>query len=71
MLLMYVDNVLAISHEPKVLIDAIREYYKVMPRSDKDPDIYLGVNAKKVQMPDDREVWATSPHDCQECYQNS
>jgi hypothetical protein len=46
MLLVYVDNVLASSHEPKVLIDAIDEYYNVKPRSDKEPDIYLGVNAK-------------------------
>jgi hypothetical protein len=60
MLLVYVDNVLAISHEPKVLIDAIGEYYKVKPGSDKEPDIYLGANVKKVQMPDGREVWATS-----------
>jgi hypothetical protein len=29
MLLVYVGDVLAISHEPKVLIDAIGEYYKV------------------------------------------
>jgi hypothetical protein len=35
MLLVYVDNVLAVLHEPKVLIDAIGEYYKVKPRSDK------------------------------------
>jgi hypothetical protein len=63
MLLVYVDDVLAISHEPKVLIDAIDEYYKVKPRSDKEPDIYLGANVEKVQMPDGREVWATSPCD--------
>jgi hypothetical protein len=63
MLLVYVDDVLAISHEPKVLIDAIGEYYKVKPRSDKEPDIYLGANVKKVQMLDGREVWATSPRD--------
>jgi hypothetical protein len=64
MLLVYVDDVLAISHEPKILIDAIGEYYKVKPRSDKEPDIYLGANVKKVQMPDGREVlWATSPRD--------
>jgi hypothetical protein len=63
MLLVYVDDVLAISHEPKILIDAIGEYYKVKPGSDKEPDIYLGANVKKVQMPDGREVWATSPHD--------
>jgi hypothetical protein len=61
MLLVYVDNVLAISHEPKVLIDAIGEYYKVKPGSDKEPDIYLGANVEKVQMPDGREIWATSP----------
>jgi hypothetical protein len=63
MLLVYVDDVLAISHEPKTLIDAIGEFYKVKPGSDKEPDIYLGVNVKKVQMPDGREVWATSPRD--------
>jgi hypothetical protein len=63
MLLAYVDNVLAISHEPKVLIDAIGEYYKVKPGSDKEPDIYLGANVKKVQMLDGREVWAMSPRD--------
>jgi hypothetical protein len=63
MLLVYVDDVLAISHEPKVLIDAIGEYYKVKPGSDKEPDIYLGANVKKVQMLDGREVWATSPCD--------
>jgi hypothetical protein len=51
---------LAVSHEPKVLIDAIGEFYKVKPGSDKEPDIYLGVNVKKVQIPDGREVWAKS-----------
>jgi hypothetical protein len=61
MLLVYVDHVLAISHEPKVLIVAIGEYYKVKPRSDMEPDIYLGANVEEVQMPDGREVWATSP----------
>jgi hypothetical protein len=61
-LLVYVDEILAISHEPKVLIDTIGEYYKVKPRSDKEPYIYLGANVKKVQMLDGREVWATSPH---------
>jgi hypothetical protein len=63
MLLVYVDNVLAILHEPKILIDTIGEYYKVKPGSDKEPDINLGANVKKVQMLDGREVWATSPCD--------
>jgi hypothetical protein len=63
MLLIYVDDILAVSHQPKVLIDAIGEYYKVKPNSDKEPEIYLGANVEKVQMPDGREVWATSPRD--------
>jgi hypothetical protein len=63
MLLVYVDDVLAISHEPKVLIDAIGEYFKVKPGSDKEPDIYLGANVEKVQMLDGREVWAMAPRD--------
>jgi hypothetical protein len=63
MLLIYVDDILAISHQPKVLIDAIGEYYKVKPDSDKEPEIYLGANVEKVQMLDGREVWATSPRD--------
>jgi hypothetical protein len=63
MLLVYVDDVMGISHELKVLIDAIGEYYKVKPRSDKEPDIYLGANVEKVQMCDGREVWAMSPRD--------
>jgi hypothetical protein len=63
MLLAYFDDVLTISHEPKILIDATGEYYKVKPRSDKEPDIYLGANVEKVQMLDGREVRATSPRD--------
>jgi hypothetical protein len=63
MLLEYVDDVFAISHEPKILIDTIGLYYKVMPRSDKEPDINLGANVKKMQMPDGREVCATSQCD--------
>jgi hypothetical protein len=63
MLLIYVDDILAVSHQPKVLIDAIGEYYKVKPNSDKELEIYLSANAEKVQMPDGREVWSTSPRD--------
>jgi hypothetical protein len=46
---------LLLSHQPKVLIDAIGEYSKVNPGSDKEPKIYLGVNIEKVQMLDGRE----------------
>jgi hypothetical protein len=53
---MYVDYDLMLSQQPKVLINAIGEYYKVKPGSDKEPEIYLGVNIEKVQMLDSKEV---------------
>jgi hypothetical protein len=59
----YVDDVLAISHRAKDLIKMIGEYYKVKPRSDKEPKIYLGANIEKVQMLDGREVSASYPCD--------
>jgi hypothetical protein len=58
MLFVYVDDVLALSHQPKVWIDPIGEYLQ-----GKQPEIYLGANIEKVQMPDGRDVWASSPHD--------
>jgi hypothetical protein len=63
MLFVYVDDVLMLSYQPKVLIDAIGEYYNIKPGSDKEPEIYLGANIEKMQMPDGREVRASSPHD--------
>jgi hypothetical protein len=63
MLLVYVDDILAVSHKAKEVIDSIGKYYKVKPGSDKAPEIYLGANIDKVQMPDGREVWASSPRD--------
>ena len=57
MLLVYVDDVLAISHEPEVLIDAISEYYKVKPGSNKEPDIYLGANVRKCKCPMVGKFW--------------
>jgi hypothetical protein len=63
MLFVFVDDILALSHKAKELIESIGEFYKVKPGSDKEPEIYLGANVDKVQMPDGREVWASSPRD--------
>jgi hypothetical protein len=41
MLFFYVDNVLTLSHQPKVLINAIGEYYKVKSGSNKEFKILL------------------------------
>jgi hypothetical protein len=47
MLLVYVGDVLAISHEPKVLIDAIGEYYKVNLEVIRNPISILEQMSKK------------------------
>jgi hypothetical protein len=36
-------------------------YYKAKEGIIKPPEIYLGADVLKVQLPDGREVWATSP----------
>jgi hypothetical protein len=63
MLFVFMDDILALSYKAKELIESIGEFYKVKPGSDKEPEIYLGANVDKVQMPDGREVWASSPRD--------
>jgi hypothetical protein len=61
MLLVYVDDILALSHQANQVIKTIGEYYRIKPGSDRSPEIYLGADIEKVQMQDGREVWASSP----------
>ena len=61
MLCVYVDDILVISHQAREVIENIRVFYSVKESSIKEPDIYLGANVEKVQMPDGRSVWGTSP----------
>jgi hypothetical protein len=44
------------------VIHEITEFYKASKEgSIKPPEIYLGANISKMQLPDGREVWTTSP----------
>ena len=58
MVFVYVDDLLVISHDPKKVIDAIGDLYKIKPGSDKEPELYLGANIEKFQLPDGRVVWS-------------
>jgi hypothetical protein len=60
-LFVYVDNILALSHQAKKAIKEITEFYQAKEGSVKLPEIYLGANISKMQLPDGREVWTTSP----------
>jgi hypothetical protein len=61
MLFVYVDDILALSHQAENAIKEITAFYKAKDGSIKPPDIYLGANISRMQLPDGREVWTTSP----------
>ena len=61
MLLVYVDDILAISHKAKEVLQQIAKFYKIKDGSLKEPDLYLGANVSKFQKPDGTEAWSTSP----------
>jgi hypothetical protein len=61
MLFVYVGDILALSHRATDVIKKITEYFKAKEGSIKPPEIYLGANISKMQLPDGREVWGTSP----------
>jgi hypothetical protein len=61
MLFVYVDDILALSHQSETAIKEITQFFTAKEGSMKPPEIYLGANISKIQTPDGREVWATSP----------
>jgi hypothetical protein len=61
MLFVYVNDILALSHKAQDAIKEITAFFKAKDGSIKPPEIYLGANVEKIQMPDGREVWSTSP----------
>ena len=52
MLLVYVDDILALSHKATEVILEITSFYKSKEGSIKPPDIYLRANNDKIQMLD-------------------
>ena len=59
MLFVYVDNILAVSHKATDVINDIKAFYRAKEGSINTPDIYLGVNILKVQIPEGLEVWGS------------
>jgi hypothetical protein len=61
--LVYVDDVLILSHNPTVHLESIRAQYELNPTSIGPPARYLGADVRKVTRPGDptgREYWAFS-----------
>ena len=61
MLFMYVDGILSVSHKPQEAIAEIANFFKPKDGSIKEPKIYLGGDVAKMQLPNGREEWMTSP----------
>ena len=63
MILIYVDDILHLSHDPDVAINALRGMYELKEGSVGPPTRYLGANVERVQLSDGRETWAMSSKD--------
>jgi hypothetical protein len=59
--LIYVDDILAISDNPRACVDAIDKFFPMKAGSIGSPDIYLGAKVTKVKLPNGVTAWAMSP----------
>jgi len=61
--LVYVDNLLVLSHQPSITMKKLEEFYRLKDGFDK-PTRYLGAEIKEWRFPDnaDKVVWAISSH---------
>jgi len=62
-LLVYVDNILCVSHQPEWTMDQIKELYRLKNESVGPPSRYLGANVGKFQLKSGLECWSASAHD--------
>ena len=60
MILVYVDDILIFSKDPRTIMNQLGELYELKPESVKEPDVYLGANIEKIQLRDGRTVWGMS-----------
>jgi hypothetical protein len=60
MVLVYVDDILVVSHDTKLVMEKLSEIYQLKKGSVGPPTQYLGATIGKHQLPDGREVWSMS-----------
>jgi hypothetical protein len=58
MVLVYVDDILIFAKDPKVTMNELGKMYELKPESVHEPDIYLGADMEKVQLPSGKVEWA-------------
>ena len=62
-IMVYTDDIMIVSHNPKRYMDQLEASYYVKKESIKFPDIYLGSRVKKVHDRSGRPAYATSSND--------
>jgi hypothetical protein len=69
--LLYVDNCMAIGHDPLTVLNQLDKFFTMKKGSIGDPDIYLGCKVKKMTLPNGVVAWGMSPSKyIQEAVQN-
>jgi hypothetical protein len=63
MMLVYVDDVLHLSHDVKPTMDALRRLCELKPESCGPPTRCLGANVGKCQLEDGKMSWSMSARD--------
>jgi hypothetical protein len=59
-ILIYVDNILCVHHDPGTSLAHIDKYFKMKPGSIMEPTFYLGAKLKKTAMPNGMVAWGMS-----------
>jgi hypothetical protein len=59
-ILIYVDDILCVHHDPGTSLAQIDKYFKMTPCSILEPTFYLGVKLKKTVMPNGVVAWVMS-----------
>ena len=61
--LVYVDDLLHLHHDPNLFMDQLEHTYRLKENSVGEPDRYLGANIDRVQLKDGRIVWSMTSKD--------
>ena len=56
--LVYVDDVLRLQHDPDTFLNRLAEVYRLKYGSVGEPDIYLGSDIEKIQLDDGSLAWS-------------
>ena len=59
-MLLYVDDCLAISENPKEAVLQLDKFFEMQPSSVAPPNLYLGFKVKKMRLPNIVEAWTFS-----------